>query len=497
MAILQSLNGCIHDRHALVLAVQYATFAVDLMSFRARPQRQALQPFNEGYTSADNASDTKQGSNSLLNKERRRYNSKDRVSQAPRIRFQYNLKRKEIVFDPEMTSSSLDRMLQDLFGLTNNVLGVVDIQSQLVSPLGLVAKAPEMFAPPSSHSLLLAISQAEVEEDNDRYYRSAAEAPDADSWTLDIDDEDANAEYAMSPKGGVYRVGKYGVLANPLSREAWRRNWSNGSRESEGTSKSEIPNAGGDADDEDEDENTDEDDKGKNVEGAEEDETKENDFLSLLAQTPVFDTIHVDSLFATFQNHLKQQWIDRKCFLETFEKLLLHVYAAGLWSRFDRELRLNGCMIADAIFTLFEDLDTPGKVNIRAILSGMSFMCQGRSLSKIQAAFCIFERKDGQRLLSFEDLNLYLTAFMRVSFATNPEKRSAFIRQGVVNDERPDFMTPEEVGYATAKHCFQQSGKKNSDYLDFGLFQKWFVSGGVAAEESGEENPGASANTLI
>jgi len=154
----------------------------------------------------------------------------------------------------------------------------------------------------------------------------------------------------------------------------------------------------------------------------------------------------------------------------------------------------------------------PPRVKIRSILAGMSFLCQGTSSTKIRAAFEIFKRRERnddddddekKMMMSFEDLSEYFGSFMKVSFAIDPHKHKGFLRSehkteeleqeeeeeeaGEEEEEKESMgeplLTPEEVGYATAQHCFKRSEKSETDLLDFEEFRSWFLSGGLGAQE--------------
>jgi len=237
----------------------------------------------------------------------------------------------------------------------------------------------------------------------------------------------SSRHYAVSPKGGIYKVSNNGEID------------ASGKRIVDET-------------------------------GVGDDEGGEETFLQkLIADAPVFEYVHVDGFLEEFQPFLAKETLGREEFCSCFENVLDRSI-----KDLDPVLRHNGSTLANEIFSMFSN-KKPGRergVPTKEILSGVSFLCQGSSSNKIRAAFQIFCRSGHQRL-SFEDFTMYLGAFMMLSFAIEPAKQTAFPRLNAKANESK-FLSSEEVGHATARHCFRSHGKKYTDLLDISEFQDWF-----------------------
>mmetsp|Transcript_43000 Transcript_43000/g.69285 ORF Transcript_43000/g.69285 Transcript_43000/m.69285 type:complete len:188 (+) Transcript_43000:516-1079(+) len=150
-----------------------------------------------------------------------------------RLRFQYNLKRKDIIFDPEMKLKELETMLKDIFNLNDRdaIAGVLGIQTNIASPLKLVALDPALFSPSETYSLLVLKHEKDnhkyggnIDDEKDYYLQAAVDPPEASDWSRNIEEANDDAEkdfseerrrtittrrrhYTTTPKGGgVYRL---------------------------------------------------------------------------------------------------------------------------------------------------------------------------------------------------------------------------------------------------------------------------------------------------
>mmetsp|Transcript_21451 Transcript_21451/g.40190 ORF Transcript_21451/g.40190 Transcript_21451/m.40190 type:complete len:179 (-) Transcript_21451:374-910(-) len=153
-------------------------------------------------------------------------------------------------------------------------------------------------------------------------------------------------------------------------------------------------------------------------------------------------------------------------------------------------MRSSGLEIAEHLYSLFKEeysvpvsrWDTVSKwgVPTRKIVAGLSFLCQGTGSSKIEAAFEIFNRVPSRCLICFNDLAVYLSAFMEVSFELNPSKRGSFPRRSNTNGQEKGnsfYLTADEVGLATARSCFRKLGKTIDSPIGLDEFDSWFSAG--------------------
>mmetsp|Transcript_17358 Transcript_17358/g.28746 ORF Transcript_17358/g.28746 Transcript_17358/m.28746 type:complete len:154 (+) Transcript_17358:143-604(+) len=120
-----------------------------------------------------------------------------------RLRFQYNLKRKDIIFDPEMKLKELETMLKDIFNLNDRdaIAGVLGIQTNIASPLKLVALDPALFSPSETYSLLVLKHEKDnhkyggnIDDEKDYYLQAAVDPPEASDWSRNIEEANDDAE---------------------------------------------------------------------------------------------------------------------------------------------------------------------------------------------------------------------------------------------------------------------------------------------------------------
>ncbi|CAM9990495.1 unnamed protein product [Scytosiphon promiscuus] len=124
----------------------------------------------------------------------------------------------------------------------------------------------------------------------------------------------------------------------------------------------------------------------------------------------------------------------------------------------------EGTVEWDEAFLLTERIhralqDDDGVVAFAAITCGTSILCQISLEDKIQVAFVLFDT-DGDEMLAFEEVTMYIASMLRVVCA--------------VGHDVSAVMDPDELGSALASRCFEQArvpldeklgmdGEQNSD----------------------------------
>jgi len=125
------------------------------------------------------------------------------------------------------------------------------------------------------------------------------------------------------------------------------------------------------------------------------------------------------------------------------------------------DARKAGALIR-ALFTKL-DLDGNGKLDFAEVASGMSILAGDDVVSKLKAAFAVYD-VSGDGYISRDEMETYLTSVFTVVMATAPGWAEA-----------SPGVTPEQLAKATAAECFAHCDINHDGLLDFNEFSSWIL----------------------
>jgi len=128
-------------------------------------------------------------------------------------------------------------------------------------------------------------------------------------------------------------------------------------------------------------------------------------------------------------------------------------------------------MIANKVFDVF-DRDSNGFVDHSEFVAGLSLLCRASSDDKIRAAFNLFDL-DGDGYVTYDEMLRYMTSFFEVCFALDTSMKKRF-----------GGITAQEVGRATATHCFNRADTNKDGHISFEEFKIWCNSDDSVAKSS-------------
>lgn len=207
------------------------------------------------------------------------------------------------------------------------------------------------------------------------------------------------------------------------------------------------------------------------------------EFQAWYTQDTTYSMVH-SGLTLAQAKHVTQLHLMRAS--EVFEQLAKRANAAGqihleaflAFFRTHREkVRENHneedeSHFVQVIRRLFDSFDSDGNgvVDLNEMASGLSTMCRGSPLEKIEAAFALVDT-DGDGSISLDEMTRYLTSVFRVLDLTSPEVLMKL------------HMTPEELGQLTATEAFASADANEDGRLSQHEFMCWYTSSNAQVME--------------
>eukprot|EP00808_Paulinella_micropora_P011159 g2286.t1 len=175
--------------------------------------------------------------------------------------------------------------------------------------------------------------------------------------------------------------------------------------------------------------------------------------LEYIQQHTAFSRIPMDEILLVFRKAASEKGvIDRLTFEHSFEKVCRD---AG--DKQDKKI-LN--LVANKVFDVF-DKDGNGIVDHSEFVAGLSLLCHASSEDKIRAAFNLFDL-DGDGYVTHEEMLRYMVSFFEVCFTLDGSMKNKF-----------GSITAEQVGRATANHCFTKADVNKDGQISFEEFRDW------------------------
>jgi len=172
--------------------------------------------------------------------------------------------------------------------------------------------------------------------------------------------------------------------------------------------------------------------------------------LEYIQQNTAFSRIPMNEILAVFRNAAKEGTIDRS----TFERCFQNVCQGD--GQDEKILKL----VADRVFDVF-DRDGNGIVDHSEFVAGLSLLCKASSDDKIRAAFNLFDL-DGDGHVTYDEMLRYMISFFEVCFALDANMKKRF-----------GNISAEQVGTATANHCFVRADANGDGHISFEEFRDW------------------------
>jgi len=188
----------------------------------------------------------------------------------------------------------------------------------------------------------------------------------------------------------------------------------------------------------------------KKPESEEEVEEPQEPILEYIQQNTAFSRIPMNEILAVFRDASKEGVIDRNTFERCFQKVC----------KGDGQDQKILKLVAHRVFDVF-DRDGNGIVDHSEFVAGLSLLCRASSEDKIQAAFNLFDL-DGDGYVTYDEMLRYMISFFDVCFALDSNMKKRF-----------GNITAEQVGTATANHCFVRADANGDGHISFEEFRDW------------------------
>jgi len=195
--------------------------------------------------------------------------------------------------------------------------------------------------------------------------------------------------------------------------------------------------------------------------------------LEYIQQNTAFSRIPMNEILAVFREAATEKGvIDRQTFEACFSKVCNT--AASRAAREKNKKKTSGLdaeqeqeqeqrvlkLVGNRIFDVF-DRDRNGFVDHAEFVAGLSLLCRASSDDKIRAAFNLFDL-DGDGWVTYDEMLRYMISFFEVCFALDSSMKKRFTN-----------ITAEQVGTATANHCFVRADANNDGRISLDEFRTW------------------------
>jgi len=118
-------------------------------------------------------------------------------------------------------------------------------------------------------------------------------------------------------------------------------------------------------------------------------------------------------------------------------------------------------VIVDRLFDLFDE-EKKGAVDFTELMCGISVLCGGGKVKKVEAAFNLYDREQ-RGLISIQDMKHYLRSVFKVLFESMPGMQC---KVGV---------SPGQLAEVTAVQAFKDAAISDQGKMDFKQFQDWYM----------------------
>jgi len=172
--------------------------------------------------------------------------------------------------------------------------------------------------------------------------------------------------------------------------------------------------------------------------------------LEYIQQNTAFSRLPMKDILTVFRDAAKEGVIDRP----TFERCFAKVCEGD-----GQDVQILN-LVAGRIFDVF-DRDGNGIVDHSEFVAGLSLLCRATSDDKIRAAFNLFDL-DGDNFVTYDEMLRYMISFFEVCFALDSNMKKRF-----------GNITAEQVGTATANHCFVRADANGDGHISFEEFRDW------------------------
>eukprot|EP00455_Lapot_gusevi_P017995 TRINITY_DN19739_c0_g1_i12.p1 TRINITY_DN19739_c0_g1~~TRINITY_DN19739_c0_g1_i12.p1 ORF type:complete len:301 (-),score=57.94 TRINITY_DN19739_c0_g1_i12:529-1431(-) len=192
----------------------------------------------------------------------------------------------------------------------------------------------------------------------------------------------------------------------------------------------------------------------------EEEEEPDNDPISSVLefiQTQTgFAELEIRDIYQVFERVSDNgRWLNEAGFCEAFFDLMPRSS--------DPQQRQLLQVVTNRVFGVF-DRDKDGCIDFSEFASGLALLCNGSARDKIELAFSLFDY-DGDGYISLDEMEKYLISFFETYFSLYPVSRAKFRN-----------ATPDDVGRATAKNCFDEADVDGDGFISMAEFKDWYSS---------------------